>query len=325
MPPASDPTPPSALIRLYDVVAAGGTARAARRTDVCGALALVADSTAAEQIRLAFAADPVRASVTVHGGKVLGCCLYDTSGKGTVGPFHAPLGADDALRTDLLRGACRAMLRAGYWYAVTEGPELADCPALLPEAAVPIPAALPAQPSLRDVPGPWADLFLPLGEELEQEAPDRLTVGRRTVHILRPLAGDRITLTRWVAEEFGEGWAGEVEAAFGRHPVSVLFATGNGRLDQPEALLGLAAWGVSALGMTGPTALHRRARGSELALVLADRTLRELRREGFPYAILGGFGRRRGALRELTRAWAIPGSYPALFPRDPQEAAATDD
>ncbi|HET6861354.1 MAG TPA: hypothetical protein VFH94_30165 [Streptomyces sp.] len=330
MPPASSATTPSTLVRLYDVAApapgtAGHTARPARRTDVSGALSLVADGTAAELIRLAFASDPVRAAVTVRDGKVLGCCLYDATGKGTVGPLHTAPGADESLRPDLLRSACRAMLRAGYWYAVTEGAALADCPALVPEAAVPVPGVLPPQPGLRDVPGPWADLFLPLGEELDQEAPDRFLAGTRTVHIVRPRASDRITLIRWVAEQFGDGWAGEVEAAFDRQPVSVLFASDSGRLDRPEALLGLAAWGVSALGMTGPTALSPSARGSHIAMVLMDRCLRELRRDGYAYAILGGFGRRRGALLALTEAWAIPGSYPALFPRDPQEGAAADD
>ncbi|MFJ8142288.1 hypothetical protein [Streptomyces sp. NPDC096013] len=299
--------------------------RQARRTDVSDALALVTDAPAAEQIRFALAADSVRAAVTVQDGKVLGCCLYDAMGKGTVGPLYVEPGAEDIVRPQLLRSACRAMLRAGYWYALAEGPGLADCPALVPDAAVPVPVVPAPQPSERDVPGPWADLYLPLGEELEQEAADHVQAGRRTVHILRPLASHRIPLIRWVAEEFGEGWASEVEAAFERQPVSVLFATDNGRLDQSQALLGFTAWGVSALGMTGPTALRPSARGTQLAMVLTDRCLRELRRDGYPYAILGGFGKRRGALRELPSAWAIPGSYPALFPRDPQEVAGVDD
>jgi hypothetical protein len=58
--------------------------------------------------------------------------------------------------------------------------------------------------------------------------------------------------------------------------------------------------------------------------VLLDRCLRELRCDGFDYAILGGISRRRGALRALTRAWAIPGSYPALFPADRPTEAPTE-
>jgi hypothetical protein len=105
--------------------------------------------------------------------------------------------------------------------------------------------------------------------------------------------------------------------------VSVLFATRSTLLELND-ILGFMAYGVSARGMTGPTGLCRSARGTRTAGVLLDRVLRELYSDGFRYAILGGISRRRGVLGALPEAWAIPGSYPALFPVKAGQAGAVN-
>jgi hypothetical protein len=310
------------LIRLYDVrsPASGAgealVARPGRPADILQAVALAADAIDAEQIRLAFASSPIRAAVASDGGKLTACCLYDAAGRGMLGPVFTAAGAGRDLSERVLRAACGLMLRAGYWYALADWPAPGDGPALLPEAAVAVPPR-PSSLSLhqRDAPGPKVDLFLPLGDDFGRAGSDQFTVGQRTVYVRRPIASNRIRLTQWVTDEFGKGWASEVECAFQQQPVSVLFAT-RSTVQRTDDLLGFVAYGVSGQGMIGPSALRPSARGTTIAAILLDRCLREMYRDGFGYAILGAMVRRRALLRVLSQAWAIPGSYPALFPVD---------
>jgi hypothetical protein len=273
------------LVRLYDVRSRDSgagealVARPGRPADILQAVALAADAIDAEQIRLAFASSPIRAAVASDGGKLTACCLYDAAGRGMLGPVFTAAGAGRDLSERVLRAACGLMLRAGYWYA------------------------------------PKVDLFLPLGDDFGRAGPDQFTVGQRTVYVRRPIASNRIRLTQWVTDEFGKGWASEVECAFQQQPVSVLFAT-RSTLQRTDDLLGFVAYGVSGQGMIGPSALRPSARGTTIAAILLDRCLREMYRDGFGYAILGAMVRRRALLRVLSQAWAIPGSYPALFPVD---------
>jgi hypothetical protein len=333
MPVTSETTTTSCLVRLYDLASdedwsAAGTTRPAQHGDVTGALALVEQGAHTAQVWLAFASDPIRAAVATSEGRIVGCCLYDAARKGTLGPlFTAPGPGSAQLRSSLVRAGCRAMLRAGYWYAVADESSIGDRTALPAEATVAIPARPPEAPSRRDTPDPWTDLFIPLDSGLDLPPPlvDGFEVGGRTVHIRRPRPSDRIVLTRWAADQFGDGWASEVAATFQRQPISVMVATASGRLDRPDDLLGFMVYGVTAPGTIGPTALCPPVHGTPAAAVLLDRCLRELRRDGFDYAILGGISRRRGALRALTRAWAIPGSYPALFPADKPTEVFVDD
>ena len=85
----------------------------------------------------------------------------------------------------------------------------------------------------------------------------------------------------WVKERFGSGWASEVSQAFYGHPKRCLVAIKN------EKLVGVCAYDASYLGVAGPLGVDELVRGQGVGELLIRRTMLEMKRRGYGYAILG--------------------------------------
>ena len=119
---------------------------------------------------------------------------------------------------------------------------------------------------------------------LEDAAPDIATLAERGVAIRRALAPERRVVVDWVAREFGDGWAGETEAAFSRTPTTCHIAV------RSQSVIGFACHDVTALGFFGPTGVAATARGEGIGAALLWSSLSAMRAAGYGYAVIGGVG-----------------------------------
>ena len=102
--------------------------------------------------------------------------------------------------------------------------------------------------------------------------------------IRRAFAAERRLICDWVAAQFGNGWASECEAAFGKSPVTCFLA------HDGYEVVGFACYDATARGMFGPMGVRPRdrKRGYGRSLLLA--CLRDMSAHGYAYAVIGGAG-----------------------------------
>lgn len=126
------------------------------------------------------------------------------------------------------------------------------------------------------------------------------------IAIRAALAPERRPVVAWVAERFGDGWAGEVETGFSSTPPRVLLAVRDGEL------LGFACHDVTALGFFGPTGVDETHRKQGIGTALLFATLRAMRERGYAYAVIGAAGP-VGFYERALGAIPISGSDPGIY------------
>jgi GNAT superfamily N-acetyltransferase len=126
------------------------------------------------------------------------------------------------------------------------------------------------------------------------------------VDIRRAIPPEKHVVVKWVRETFGEGWASETEVAFTNHPTSCHIATHEG------TILGFACYDATCKNFFGPTGVAeaQRKRGIGKALLIA--CLRDMKAEGYGYAIIGGAGPVDFYARTVG-ATPIPNSWPGIY------------
>jgi GNAT superfamily N-acetyltransferase len=125
------------------------------------------------------------------------------------------------------------------------------------------------------------DLLVKLYALREDEAAPRRD---GTPAVRRAFAAEKGIVRRWVAQQFGDRWASESEAAFARSPIACFVAVAE------DELAGFACYDATARGFFGPfgVAEQHRRRGTGRALLLA--ALRDMAAQGYGYAIIGAAG-----------------------------------
>lgn len=124
--------------------------------------------------------------------------------------------------------------------------------------------------------------------------------------VRRAMASEKKTVTVWVRNLFGDGWAAECEVAFGRQPVACMIAVCDGRL------AGFACHDSTCLNFFGPIGIDPalRQQGFGRALLLA--TLEDMAHAGYAYAIIGAAGP-TAFFEKCVGALPIPGSTPGIY------------
>ncbi|MCI8633225.1 MAG: GNAT family N-acetyltransferase [Lachnospiraceae bacterium] len=115
-----------------------------------------------------------------------------------------------------------------------------------------------------------------------QENKDRLK--QKGIRIERALAPDRHKVMQFARENFGEGWASEVSAAFSNQPVSCYIAI------KEKKVVGFACYEATAKDYFGPTGVLEAERGQGIGLALLLQSMEGLREAGYGYAIIGSAG-----------------------------------
>lgn len=123
----------------------------------------------------------------------------------------------------------------------------------------------------------------------------------------RAIPPDRRAVLRWVAAEFSERWAGEVESAFGSTPVRCHVVT-----DPSGQPAGFACHDVTFRGFFGPLGVRADCRGHGLGTALLLAGLQSLANCGHAYAVIGCVDDAEFYVRKIG-AIVIPDSSPGPY------------
>ena len=119
-------------------------------------------------------------------------------------------------------------------------------------------------------------------------------------------AYEKRQVVTWVEETFGQGWASEVDVAFGNRPISCFVATEQGQI------LGFACYDATCRGFFGPIGVVEEARGRGIGKALLLDGLRAMASAGYAYAVVGGVTAPEFYVKTVG-AIEIPGSTPGIY------------
>ena len=150
--------------------------------------------------------------------------------------------------------------------------------------------------------------------DLPDDAAAQRRVADAGVHIRRGMTYDAARVRRWLETHFPGGWPDEVEAGLRRTPTTVFLAidSGAGAPDAKGELLGFAAYDTTARGFFGPMGTRADAEGRGIGAALLHTALRQMRADGYGYAIIGLVGP-AGFYKKQVGAIAIPDSEPGVY------------
>ena len=124
--------------------------------------------------------------------------------------------------------------------------------------------------------------------------------------IRRGFVAERRLICDWVAAQFGNGWASECEAAFGKSPVTCFLA------HDGFEVVGFACYDATARGMFGPMGVRPRDRKRGYGRLLLLACLRDMATHGYAYAVIGGAGS-TAFYQQAAGATEITGSTPGFY------------
>jgi predicted N-acetyltransferase YhbS len=126
------------------------------------------------------------------------------------------------------------------------------------------------------------------------------------ITLRRALAPEVTIVTEWVRTHFGQPWADEVGIAFGRQPSALWVAVAKAKP------VGFCAYDAVARGLLGPIGVHEAWRGRGLGRRLLEAALRDMRSQGYAYAVVGWAGAPE-FFGKVAGAEPIAGSRPGLY------------
>ena len=104
------------------------------------------------------------------------------------------------------------------------------------------------------------------------------------ISIKSAMAPDLYKITKWIGENFGQGWAGEATKAILSTPSKCFIAV------YEKKIVGFACYDATTRGFFGPTGVEESMRGKGLGKALLFKTLSAMYDFGYAYAIIGSAG-----------------------------------
>jgi len=127
------------------------------------------------------------------------------------------------------------------------------------------------------------------------------------IRVHRARAPERNNVIAWVADHFGERWAGEAAMAFGEQPLRCFLA-----LDGNRELLGFVTYDVTVRGFLGPLGVAESCRGKGIGTALLLRGLHAMHEAGYAYGVIG-WSSQDGYYEKVVGATVIPDSEPGPY------------
>ena len=131
---------------------------------------------------------------------------------------------------------------------------------------------------------------------------------RKGIRIIRAMAPNKIKVSEFVRNNFGDRWASECDVAFSRNPISCVIA-----VDEEKEILGFACYETTCKAFFGPTGVLEQYRGLKIGKALLISALKGLKEMGYAYAIIGGPEEAIGFYEKSVKATVIQGSNPGIY------------
>ena len=121
------------------------------------------------------------------------------------------------------------------------------------------------------------------------------------ISIRKPIGPEKQVIVNWVSDQFGAGWASEVDVAIANRPRTCFVAV------KDAQMIGFACYDATALGFFGPIGVEKsyRNRGTGTALMTA--CLLDIKLRGYGYAVVGAVQATK-YYEKTMGAWEIPQS-----------------
>jgi hypothetical protein len=126
------------------------------------------------------------------------------------------------------------------------------------------------------------------------------------IEVRRAIAAEKLTITKWVSEQFSKGWSCECEIAFTRQPVACIIAV------HGDTICGFSCYGVVCPDFFGPLGVAAPWRKHDVGTALLLTGLEALRAQGYAYAIIGWAGP-VGFFEKTVGAKVIERSEPGIY------------
>ena len=125
----------------------------------------------------------------------------------------------------------------------------------------------------------------------------------KTNNIRRAMAYDKEKIVQWIRATFYDGWANEVQMAFGQHPISCFISSTGGQIT------GFACYDCTLKGVFGPMGVSPDLQGGGIGRGLLLAALHDMQHQGYGYAVIGWVGPAQ-FYEKVAGATSIPDSAP---------------
>lgn len=151
-----------------------------------------------------------------------------------------------------------------------------------------------------------ADLLVKL-YDIHENPQDAQLLQDAGIRVFRPMAPNRKLVLDFVAEHFGDGWAGECACAFARNPITCYIAA------KGKQIIGFACYDATAKGFFGPIGVRKDQRTARVGASLLRSCLLAMHQDGYGYAIIGGGADVFDFYHKEAGATLIEGSDPGAY------------
>jgi len=101
------------------------------------------------------------------------------------------------------------------------------------------------------------------------------------ITLRKPIGPEKHAIITWVADQFGNGWASEADAALCNKPATCFVAV------KDANMVGFACYDATALGFFGPIGVAKSYRNKGTGRALMAACLQDMKLKGYGYAIIG--------------------------------------
>ena len=126
------------------------------------------------------------------------------------------------------------------------------------------------------------------------------------ITIRKPIGPEKQVIVNWVSDQFGAGWASEVDVAITNKPRTCFVAVIDAQM------IGFACYDATALGFFGPIGVEKSYRNRGTGTALMNACLLDMKLRGYGYAVVGAVEATQ-YYEKTVGAWEIPHSSPGFY------------
>ena len=126
------------------------------------------------------------------------------------------------------------------------------------------------------------------------------------ITIRKPIGPEKQVILNWVSDQFGPGWASEIDVAITNRPRTCFVAVKDAKI------IGFACYDATGLGFFGPIGIEKSHRKKGTGTALMTACLLDMKLRGYGYAVIGAVEATQ-YYEKTVGAWKIPHSSPGFY------------